>query len=152
ARSPVEETDAEFPRRLSLAMEFTGFDAQPSVEIIGKRERGGFADADDTHLLGAHDADVESGDLDLEGNGREEAGAAAAKNEDALDCHFPPRRGRVKWKPLRATRIIGAFWRGRLDLGTRKRKEASAAGSPLLISFAESYPFASLPAPTSSAG
>ena len=38
APSPVEETDAEFPRRLSLAMELTGFDAQPSVEVIGERE------------------------------------------------------------------------------------------------------------------
>src|SRR5207247_1462190 len=83
ARAPVEEADAELPGRLGLAVELARLDLEPAVQVVGEGERGGLADADDAHVLGADDDDVQLGQLDLERDGREEAGAAPAQNEDA---------------------------------------------------------------------
>src|SRR5439155_24097225 len=92
ARPPVEEADAELPGRLGAAVEFPGVDAESAVQVVREGEGGRFADADHAHVLGPDDADPQVGQLDLERDGGEEAGAATAQYEDVLDHGTRPRK------------------------------------------------------------
>src|SRR5262249_55222174 len=93
ARPPVEKADAEFPGGLGLAVEFPRVDAEPAVEGVGEGEGGRLADADDPQPAGADDVHRESGKLELEGDGSEEAGATASEYEDVVNHGTPAPRG-----------------------------------------------------------
>src|SRR5262249_11662135 len=84
-RTPIDEADAELPGRLGVAMELAGLDLQPAVQVVGKGKRRRLPDADDTHGCRSHDADLEVRQLDLERDGGEKTGTAAAEHEDSLD-------------------------------------------------------------------
>src|SRR5262249_61545152 len=77
------------PGRRGVAVELAGLDLEPAVQVVGEGEGGGLADADHPHVPGADDPDLQGGDFDLQGDGRQEAGAAAPQDEDALD-HWGP--------------------------------------------------------------
>ena len=80
-----EEADAEFPCGLGAFVEVFWWEAEVAVEVEREERGGAFADADDADFRAADDGDVEVREDAFEGDGGDEAGGAAAEDEDLLD-------------------------------------------------------------------
>jgi hypothetical protein len=99
ARSPIDKADAELPRRLCRAVEFARIDAEPSVDITGKKAGGAFTDADNPKLFRPKDANIELERMDLQGDCSDEAGAATTEDDDFFALCSAARRLSFSLRP-----------------------------------------------------
>ena len=76
---------AEFPRRFRAAVEIRGVDAEEAVEMIRQISSAALAHANDPDLAAENQAHREPWEAGLERERREQAGAAAAEDDDAMD-------------------------------------------------------------------
>jgi hypothetical protein len=60
-------------------------DAQEVEQVRGEVGRGALADPDHADVRAAHDAHRQVRDLPLEGDGRDQTGAARAQHQDVFD-------------------------------------------------------------------
>ena len=83
---PPEKANAQLPLRIGHSIKLLDIELQIVVQMLRKRERGPFADADDADVFGAQHRDRQLGKPELRRDRGQKAGAAATQDEKRFDA------------------------------------------------------------------